>query len=392
MTVKKHIMRAVCAALALLAALFAFTACGGTPEEVEARRSNVLVVEHIDSADERVSGTCFVVSSDERYTYALTNYHVVTDAPDGITVGSGADERTAELVGYYEYHDIAVICWETGDAEYDTIPAEAFVAAEEGKGAWSTGNEHGRGKLITDDGKTVTADAVADAYRLGWYAPGMHDEGLPDGKSVPVVEYTCSVESGMSGCPIMDKRGNIIGVGAYRSEDSSHYYGVDARIAYAVYEAAVIDGTFCEGYGSLNERGKEVDLSGSGNYYRLFLADNGTDYDLVFYGRYNDWGASTENGGTVRYYHDIGFSARITENGLFVTGAGGYSPLKGGETITAIDGTDVRGMSYADIMVMFYDGYRLTETEDTSSAIKLTLSGGGEVTLAGNGCAVTKKA
>ena len=55
-------------------------------------------------------------------------------------------------------------------------------------------------------------------------------------------------------------------------------------------------------------------------------------------------------------------------------------------------GTDVRGMSYADIMVMFYDGYRPTETEDTSSAIKLTLSGGGEVTLAGNGYAVTKKA
>ena len=167
---------------------------------------------------------------------------------------------------------------------------------------------------------------------------------------------------------------------------------MDARIAYAVYEAAVIDGTFCEGYGSPNERGKEVDLSGSGNYYRLFLADNGKDYDLVFYGRYNDWGASTENGGTVRHYHYIGFSARITENGLFVTGAGGYSPLKGGETITAIDGTDVRGMSYADIMVMFYDGYRLTETEDTSSAIKLTLSDGGEVTLAGNGYAVTKKA
>ena len=351
--------------------------------------SQTLIVTHSSGGGEMLTGTGFIAYADGDTAYAITNYHVVEGAPDGevtVRVGNAGLPATAEVVGYYEYHDIAVISLRS-DGSFVSLSSDRFVTAETGEDVWSMGNEHGEGRLIVSDGETVASETTVTAERLGYYSV----TGLVPNKYVPVTEYTCSVERGMSGCPIADADGNVTGVGTYRAEETTsdgtrmHYYGTDARFARSVLDA-VLGGRF-----SSIDGGKEVALFGDG-YYRIFIDRDGVRTRLVFLGNYYDWGAPLEGGTDGESYaarlHDIGFTAYRSYDGLVVGDTGSDCPLRPGDTITEIAGQDVGDMSYADIMTMFYDGFELTESG--GDAVTVTTDRG-EVALEGGGYAVCAK-
>lgn len=370
---------------AALAVVLLFTGCGlnscanfadrNVPDGVKSVLGNTVTVTHNDG-NGVVAGTAFVVCSDESGTYAVTNYHVVAGSEE-VSVRYGEDlsgSCTATLVGWYEYHDLAVISLDiSGGADFTTISEDMFIAAEAGEDAYSIGNEYGNGKLVVDYGAAVGADVVT-TEKLGWY-----EGGESEVKHAPVCEYTCSVERGMSGGPITDKDGNITGVGTYRTGDSEHYYGVDARIARAVCRAA-LSGNFCKGTGSGTERGKETLLFGEG-YYRLFL-DGAGGGEFMFLGNYHDWN-------TRRVLHPVGFTASLTSEGMYVRRTGVNCPLTAGDVVTAIDGIPLAGMTQTDIMALMYDGFELTDS--TADAAVFTLAGGGETDFAGGGYAVAAR-
>ena len=191
----------------------------------------------------------------------------------------------------------------------------------------------------------------------------------------------------MSGCPVVTEDGCVSGVGTYRTESSEHYYGVDSRIALEVYRAALA-GDFCSAIGSPPyERGKEVDLAGTGNYYRIFLSENSGDYELVLYGNYYDWGERSESGGTVRRLHPLGLVLTPSGDGYFVSGTGSAMGDVAGKTLTAIGGASVADMGYADMMTLFYSGYRVGDGEE--NAVVLTFSDGTTVAYEGEGYSVS---
>ena len=383
MAEKSISLRALCIVLVVAAFAFCmFAGCAGTPETVTLMRDeSVLVLEHTTETGDTVSGTGFVIASDDGQTYAVTNYHVIMDA-DSVTVKYSGGNSSASLVGYYEYHDIAIIRF-ASESEFTAIPGSAFTGAENGDSVWSIGNEHGAGSLIIDRGKTVSEETVVETERLGWY----DRDDIPAGKCVPVAEYTCSIEGGMSGCPVVTEDGCVSGVGTYRTESSEHYYGVDSRIALEVYRAALA-GDFCSAIGSPPyERGKEVDLAGTGNYYRIFLSENSGDYELVLYGNYYDWGERSESGGTVRRLHPLGLVLTPSDDGYFVSGTGSAMGDVAGKTLTAIGGASVADMGYADMMTLFYSSYRVGDGEE--NAVVLTFSDGTTVAYEGEGYSVS---
>lgn len=395
-------IRRISALAALLAALLLFvTGCGAfsctrvtadLPDAAADIYANTLIITHPAGGGEVVAGTGFVVCTEGDTAYAITNYHVVKDAPNGeVTVRTTFSNlpMTAEVVGYYEYHDIAVIAMRSDDS-FNAISADRFVSGAEGDAAWSAGNEHGESRIIVSGGYVVTEKTEVTAERLGYY------ESAERSKYVPVTEYSCSVESGMSGCPIVSENGGITGVGTYRAEEETkteavmHYYGTPARIALSVLNA-VLNGEFSPQI----DGGAEVTLFGQG-YYRIFIDRDGVGrYRLVFLGNYYDWGMSAGLGVSERL-HDIGFTAYMTGRGILVDRAEADCPLKTGDVITAIGGMRVSEMGYTDLMTLFYDNYKLTETAESgetaaSGEVLTVTTSRGEVSLEGGEWAIRAK-
>ena len=384
MTEKTNLKFRCIVAVILAAALVVFSGCSyaacrmfeySMPESVKYIYDNTLIINNITEDGQSLAGTGFVVDSGAGGVYAITNYHVVADTRV-LTAEYGENNEhacSASVVGWYEYHDIAVIELETDD-EFSQIDEEKFISPTYGEAAYSMGNEYGFGKKVFRAGKTTDESYFVETEKLGWYD---NDEGAI--KCVPVAEYSCSVESGMSGCPIADGDGNVTGVGTYRMENSKSYYGVDARIARAVYNA-VRNGDFNSAIGSGAEKGKEVNLFGDG-YYRLFADYDSFAPEFVFLGNYYSWNRSGK-------LHDIGFSVSITDHGWRVTRAGAYSPVDTGDIITEFGGQPVSD-SISDVMVACYSGMALTSGDyDIQNVVTIGLSDGSEVYFRGGGYAV----
>lgn len=154
------------------------------------------------------AGTAMVLTSDG---LALTNYHVV----DGSTevqaiVAATGEEYTAEVVGYDEEADVAVLqLQDADDLDTVTIDDDGGVAIDEAVTA--LGNASGQGYLSAASG--VVTDLDEDITTTDEATGGTTDiTGL--------IETDADVVPGYSGGPMFDDEGEVIGISTAASSSN----------------------------------------------------------------------------------------------------------------------------------------------------------------------------
>lgn len=163
-------------------------------------------------------GSGFIISEDG---YVLTNHHVI-DGADKVTVRlSDQREFTAQVIGSDEMSDVALLkidatglpALRIGDS-HDLNPGEWVVAIGS-----PFGLDH-----------TVTAGIVS---AVGRYNP------FANQRYVPFIQTDVAINRGNSGGPLLDTRGQVVGINSQIFSNSGGYMGVSFAIPIDVAMNAV---------------------------------------------------------------------------------------------------------------------------------------------------------
>ena len=158
----------------------------------------------------QASGVVYKIVGDK--TYIITNYHALASNMQARFVDFG-ERIDANLLGYDEYHDIALL---EVDGKHGT-PVKAGTTPKVGDRVLAVGNNLGCG-IAAFEG------IASKVNRMLFY----------EGKVVPVYAVTSPINAGMSGGGLFDDSGKILAINTYQTQS----VGADARpvdgVSYAV--------------------------------------------------------------------------------------------------------------------------------------------------------------
>ncbi len=163
-----------------------------------------------DGAPRGVSmGTGFIISADG---YVLTNHHVV-DGADSVKVTlSDRRELTAKVVGSDPQSDVAVL--KVAATGLPTLRVGDSRALKPGQWVVAIGSPFGLDQ-------SVTAGIVSAVGRANPYA---------NQRYVPFIQTDVAINRGNSGGPLLDTRGQVVGINSQIFSNSGGYMGVSFAI------------------------------------------------------------------------------------------------------------------------------------------------------------------
>lgn len=136
-------------------------------------------------------GTGFIISDDG---YILTNHHVIADGQKVTVSTNDGDEYDATVVGSDEYYDVALLKVDASNLPTVTIgDSDQTTVGEE---VVAIGNALGE----------LTASFT------GGYLSGKDRMVSTDGTSVPMMQTDAAINSGNSGGPLFNMKGEVIGI------------------------------------------------------------------------------------------------------------------------------------------------------------------------------------
>lgn len=324
------------------------------------------------------AGSGFIITMDGGHPIALTNYHVIESSKNSIgaytAYDTGAYVYGCDLLGYDEYHDIAVLRLPASYNEYtfldlmdttvDGFPKDSWFADPVlGERIYAYGNALNQGLGMTD-GVCSKQSTLISLY---------HDNGSLE-KTVPVFQTTAAINSGMSGCPVFNKYGQIVGVGTYKAAPTGSTtseidvpddmnYAVPSNIALTIYNKI----TSSSGRGQV----KLISASDGSHEYTMSITETTNNY------QFNAFGYSSKS--SISLHGALGFSG-VMRSGIGENNSGlevkdsKVSGLKG-KVITEINGKPVS--DYGKLLSVIYS-LNVIST-NTSDPVKITLSDGTEV-------------
>ncbi len=163
-------------------------------------------------------GTGFIISSDG---YVLTNHHVV-DGADTVRIRL-ADRRefTAKVIGSDELSDVALL--KISATGLPTLRIGDSKALKSGQWVVAIGSPFGLDH-------SVTAGIVSAVGRANPYA---------EQRYVPFIQTDVAINRGNSGGPLLDTRGQVVGINSQIFSNSGGYQGVSFAIPIDVAMSAV---------------------------------------------------------------------------------------------------------------------------------------------------------
>jgi serine protease Do len=163
-------------------------------------------------------GTGFIISADG---YVLTNHHVV-DGADTVRIKlSDRREFTAKVVGSDEQSDVALL--KIDASGLPTLRIGDSKALKSGQWVVAIGSPFGLDH-------SVTAGIVSAVGRANPYA---------NQRYVPFIQTDVAINRGNSGGPLLDTRGQVVGINSQIFSNSGGYMGVSFAIPIDVAMNAV---------------------------------------------------------------------------------------------------------------------------------------------------------
>ena len=166
------------------------------------------------------SGSGFVISEDG---YILTNYHVVADYKTLTVVMYNGDSYDATLVGYDSYNDVALLKVDAAGLPCVTIGNSD--AANVGEQVVAIGNPLGE---LTS---TLTAGYISAKDR----------QVNTDGTIINMLQTDAAINSGNSGGPLFNMKGDVIGITSAKYSGSSSSGATIEGIGFAIPINDVMD-------------------------------------------------------------------------------------------------------------------------------------------------------
>lgn len=194
-------------------------AAGAVPKPVMQSTASVVRV-LAEYSDGYSTGSGFVIKSNRQETLIATNYHVVEDNPYSISVWIGDDETvSATVLAYTSQKDMCILAL----AYPVSLKALTFSAdsAKQGEAVYAVGFPAAADILSdkeahTGDETTIT-DGIISAVRNVTVSPY--------GSSVSILQINAAINSGNSGGPLFNAKGEVVGINTYGINDSQGIFG-----------------------------------------------------------------------------------------------------------------------------------------------------------------------
>ena len=167
------------------------TGAGLTPGQVYAQNIDSVVLIYANTSGGRSTGSGFVLTEDG---YVVTNYHVVEGGTTYTVVTSDGDEYAATLTGGDETNDVAVL----------KVDGVALNPVELGSSD----------DLIVGDQVVAIGNPLGEltsTLTVG-YISGKNRDVSTDGTSINMLQTDASINSGNSGGPLFNMKGQVIGI------------------------------------------------------------------------------------------------------------------------------------------------------------------------------------
>lgn len=145
------------------------------------------------------SGSGFVISADG---YVVSNYHVVQGTTEISVDMISGDTYAAELVGFDENNDIALLKMDAQDLSYAVLGSSTELAV--GDQVVAIGNSLGAPSTLTV-GYVSAKDRMVDT----------------DGVYINMIQTDAVINSGSSGGPLFNMRGEVVGITTAKSSGVS---------------------------------------------------------------------------------------------------------------------------------------------------------------------------
>ncbi len=283
------------------------------------------------------TGTGVIISTDG---YIITNYHVI-EGCSSVTVELYGEQKAekAEVIGYHEDDDVAVL-----KIKRSGLRAAAFVdsnAVRYGEKVYAIGTPEG-----AEYGWSVTQGIVSCPDRqLMIY----DDEGVLE-KKMNVVQTDASVNHGNSGGPIINVRGEVVGIVTLKRSDSAGMgFALPANGVLIDAEAIIKSGNADSVNSGISMPRPLLGVTGvgvvEGTYYESFSNEEGSGVSVV------EEEYAKKNPNTTFY-------AAITGVYVSATSAGSDAAkhLREGDIVTEINGNPVATIYQVMDIINEYNG------------------------------------
>ena len=151
-----------------------------------------------------VSGSGFVISSNDTSSYILTNYHVIDRVTDITVFFSDGKSYDATLVGGEEENDIAVLKIEQGGLR--PVVLGDSDAINVGENVYAIGNPLGE---------------LTFTFTGGYVSAKDRSVTMSDGTVMNMLQTDTAINSGNSGGPLFNEYGQVVGIVSAKLSSSS---------------------------------------------------------------------------------------------------------------------------------------------------------------------------